>query len=148
MERPSRALRRLSLGVACACFLSGCSTMLIRDDVKRTTIAEAHCSGGEWVDDSSIAVLPVPVVAFFAPHVDLNRIKGAEYLNRCGEAARVINRDVRVNRTACIPAGLTRIITLGVWQWCPAYVSWTADVKAAGEASGNRSSAMREEGSL
>ncbi|MEW6246501.1 MAG: hypothetical protein AB1555_07310 [Nitrospirota bacterium] len=144
MERPSRALRWLSLGVACAFFLSGCSTTLVRDDVKRATIAEAHCSGGEWVDDSSIAVLPVPVVAFFVPHVDLNEIKGAEYLKRCGEAARVINRDVRVNRTACIPAGLTRIITLGVWQWCPAYVSWTADVKAAGEASGDRHSAVKE----
>ncbi|GIW55669.1 MAG: hypothetical protein KatS3mg082_2073 [Nitrospiraceae bacterium] len=148
MERLSRALRRLSLGVACAFFLSGCSTTLVRDEVRRTTVAEAHCSGGEWVDDSSIAVLPVPVVAFFVPHVDLNEIKGAEYVNRCGEPARVINRDVTVDRTACIPAGLTRIITLGVWQWCPAYVSWTADVKAASEVSGNRSSAMREGGNL
>jgi len=24
-----------------------------------------------------------------------------------------------VNKTACIPAGVTRIIILGVWQWCP-----------------------------
>lgn len=100
------------------------------------------------MDDSSIAVLPVPVVAFFVPHVDLHEIESAEYLNRCGEPARVINRDVTVDRTACIPAGLTRIITLGVWQWCPAYVSWTADVKAASEVSGNRSSAMREGGNL
>ena len=33
-----------------------------------------------------------------------------------------------MNRTACVPAGLTRIATLGVWQWCPASVSWEADV--------------------
>jgi hypothetical protein len=36
---------------------------------------------------------------------------------------------VTVNRIGCIPAGLTRIITLGIWQWCPARVSWEADVK-------------------
>jgi hypothetical protein len=42
----------------------------------------------------------------------------------------VVNRDVSVNKTACIPTGLTRIITLGVWQWCPAYVTWSADVLA------------------
>ncbi len=147
-DRPSRVLRRLSLGVACAFVLSGCSTTLVRDDVKRTTVAEAHCSGGEWVDDSSIAVLPVPVVALFVPHVDLNEIKGAEYLNRCGEPARLINRNVTVTRIACIPAGLTRIVTLGVWQWCPAYVAWTADVKAAGSVSGDRPPAMKEGGSL
>jgi len=29
-----------------------------------------------------------------------------------------------------VPAGLTRIITLGIWQWCPATVTYEADVKA------------------
>lgn len=108
--------------------LSGCTSSLVRDDVKRTAGVEGHCSGAEWVDDSSIAVLPVPVVAFVVPHFDLHKISGEPYLNRCGASTRVINREVTMNRTACIPAGLTRIITLGVWQWCPAHVSWSADV--------------------
>ena len=108
--------------------LSGCTSTLVRDDVKRTVGVEGHCSGSEWVDNSSIAVLPVPVVAFIVPHFDLHKISGEPYLNRCGASTRVINREVTMNRTACIPAGLTRILTLGVWQWCPSRVSWSADV--------------------
>lgn len=88
----------------------------------------AHCSGAEGVDDSSIAVLPVPVVAFFVPHADLHEIKPEEYLNRCGSQPKRKNRKVEISRVGCIPAGLTRIITLGIWQWCPANVSWEADV--------------------
>ena len=80
------------------------------------------------VDDSSVAVLPVPVAAFFVPHADLNEIKAEDYLKRCGEPSKLRNRAVKVSRMACIPAGLTRIITLGIWQWCPANVSWEADV--------------------
>ena len=113
-----------------ALLLSGCTSTLVRDDVKRTAGVEGHCSGGEWVDNSSIAVLPVPVVAFIVPHFDLHKISGEPYLNRCGASTRVVNREVTMHRTACIPAGLTRIITLGVWQWCPAHVSWSADVLA------------------
>ena len=108
--------------------LSGCTSTLVRDDVKRMAGVEGHCSGSEWVDDSSIAVLPVPIVAFVIPHVDLRNISSEPYLNRCGTSTRVINREVSVNRLACMPAGLTRIITLGVWQWCPARVTWSADV--------------------
>jgi hypothetical protein len=112
--------------------LSGCTSTLVRDDVKRTTGLDGHCAGSEWVDDSSLAVLPVPVVAFFVPHFDLHKVSSEPYLNRCGASTRVVNRDVSVNKTACIPAGLTRIITLGVWQWCPAHVTWSADVLAEG----------------
>jgi hypothetical protein len=108
--------------------LSGCTSTLVRDDVKRTAGLDGHCSGSEWVDDSSIAVLPVPIVAFIVPHFDLHKVSSEPYLNRCGASTRVVNRDVSVNRTACFPAGLTRIVTLGVWQWCPARVSWSADV--------------------
>jgi hypothetical protein len=108
--------------------MSGCTTRLIHDDVRRAAQPEAHCTGGEWTDDSSIAWLPVPIVAFVVPHANLHDIAGERYLDRCGESTRVVNREVSVNRTACIPAGLTRFITLGVWQWCPAYVSWQADV--------------------
>jgi hypothetical protein len=109
--------------------LGGCTTALVHDDVKYPQTG-AHCSGSQGVDDSSIAVLPVPVVAFVVPHANLHDIKADDYLKRCGDPAKLINRKVEVNRTACIPAGLTRIITLGVWQWCPASVSWEADVKS------------------
>ena len=112
--------------------LSGCVSTLVRDDVKRTAGLDGHCAGSEWVDDSSLAVLPVPVVAFFVPHFDLHKVTSEPYLNRCGASTRVVNRDVSVNKTACRPAGLTRIITLGVWQWCPAHVAWSADVLADG----------------
>lgn len=113
-----------------ALLLSGCTSTLVRDDVKRTAGVEGHCSGSEWVDDSSIAVLPVPVVAFITPHVDLRSISSEPYVSRCGDSSQVINRNVSVNRLACIPAGLTRIISLGVWQWCPARMTWSADVLA------------------
>lgn len=112
--------------------LSGCTATLVRDDVKRTAGLDGHCAGSEWVDDSSLAVLPVPVVAFFVPHFDLHKLASEPYLSRCGSSTRVVNREVSVNTTACIPAGLTRIITLGIWQWCPAHVAWSADVLADG----------------
>ena len=108
--------------------LGGCTTALVHDDVKYPK-TEAHCSGSQGVDDSSIAVLPVPVVAFVVPHANLHDIKADDYLKRCGDPTTLINRKVVVNRTACIPAGLTRIITLGIWQWCPATISWEADVR-------------------
>lgn len=116
--------------VTASILLSGCASTLVHDDVKRTAGIDGHCSGSQWVDDSSIAVLPVPVVAFVTPHIDLRTVSSEPYLNRCGASTRVINRDVSVNRVACLPAGLTRIITLGVWQWCPARVTWSADVLA------------------
>lgn len=74
------------------------------------------CVRSEWVDNSSLAVLPVPVVAFFAPHFDLHKVNNEPYLNRCGASTRVANRGVSVDKTACIPAELTRIVTLGVLQ--------------------------------
>jgi hypothetical protein len=108
--------------------LAGCVKDLVKDDVKYPQTG-AHCSGSEGTDDSSIAVLPVPVVAFVVPHVNLHDIKADDYLRRCGDSTKLINRQVTVNRIGCIPAGLTRIVTLGIWQWCPARVSWEADVK-------------------
>jgi hypothetical protein len=122
---------KVSASVLSATLLvSGCTSTLVRDDVNRTTGVEGHCSGSEWVDDSSIAVLPVPIVAFITPHFDLHHVSSEPYLNRCGASTKVVNREVSVNRLACMPAGLTRIITLGVWQWCPARVTWSADVMA------------------
>lgn len=112
--------------------LPGCTSTLVRDDVKRTSGLDGHCAGGEWVDDSSLAVLPVSVVAFFVPHFDLHKVVSEPYLSRCGALTRVVNCEVSVNKTACLPAGLTRIMTLGVWQWCPAHVAWSADLLADG----------------
>jgi len=123
----TRPLARLL--VAIAFLLSGCVTTPVRDDVRQATTSGRHCSGSEWVNDSSLAVLPVPVVAFFVPHFDLHEIKADEYLKRCGDPTNLVNRTVRVDRTACIPLGLTRIITLGVFQYCTAHVSWEADLK-------------------
>lgn len=127
--RQNEGLRGLVTVLAIASLLlAGCVKDLVKDDVKFPQTG-AHCSGSEGTDDSSIAVLPVPLVAFVVPHVNLHDIKADEYLKRCGEPSKLINRQVTVNRIGCIPAGLTRIITLGIWQWCPARVSWEADVK-------------------
>lgn len=118
----------LAILASASLVLGGCTMALVEDDVKYPKTG-AHCSGSQGVDDSSIAVLPVPLVAFVVPHANLHDIKADEYLKRCGDSTKLINRKVVVNRTACIPAGLTRIITLGIWQWCPASVSWEADVR-------------------
>ena len=122
-------MKALACTVALTVFLSGCTT-LVNDSVRQTKSSTAHCSDTEWHDNSSLAVLPVPVVAFFVPHFDLNEIRADDYLRRCGEPSGLVNRHVEVSRLACIPTGLTRIITLGIWQWCPAKVTWEADVKA------------------
>jgi len=113
--------------------ITGCTKTLVQDKVTAANPQEkvVHCSGSESADNSSIAVLPIPVAAFFVPHADLNDIQADEYLNKCGESSKLVNRKVKVNKSACIPAGLTRIITLGIWQWCPANVSWDADIKEA-----------------
>jgi hypothetical protein len=128
MEPFVGAFRLLSVALSWLLMLGGCSKALVHDDVKYAQTG-AHCSGSESVDDSSLAVLPIPVVAFFVPHWNLHDIKADDYLRRCGEPTKLINRHVEVNRLACIPAALTRIISLGIWQWCPASVSWEADLK-------------------
>lgn len=128
MGASSGLFRVLTVSLSLMLVLSGCTTALIHDDVKYAKTG-ARCSGSEGVDDSSLAVIPVPLAAFFVPHVNLHDIRADDYLKRCGEPTKLINRHVTVNRTACIPASLTRIISLGIWQWCPASVSWEADVK-------------------
>lgn len=118
-------LASLMLG---ALIFSGCASTLVDDPIRAVAQNTAHCEGAEMVDDSSLAVLPIPVVAFFVPHFDVNEINPQNYLHRCGDYSKLINRQVEVSRQACIPTGLTRIVTLGIWQWCPARVSWEADV--------------------
>ncbi|WP_333872948.1 hypothetical protein [Methylobacter sp.] len=109
--------------------LSGCSQILVKDDTLYPRDGTAHCSGSEWTDDSSLAVVPIPIVAFFMPHADLNDIKADDYLKRCGDSSKLVNREVDIGHGACIPASLSMILTLGIWQWCPATVSWEADVR-------------------
>ena len=131
-RRTHSMMHRLAQGVLALVFLlTGCTT-LVSDPARQGSAVEAHCAGSEWADNSSIAVLPVPVVAFFVPHVDIHDIKSDDLLKRCGEPTRLINRKVEVSRVSCVPAALTRIITLGIWQWCPARVSWQADLARPG----------------
>lgn len=49
----------VSILLPLALLLSGCTSTLVRDNVKRTSGLDGHCAGSEWVDDSSLAVLPV-----------------------------------------------------------------------------------------
>lgn len=109
--------------------ISGCSQSLIKDYTHYDEANTAQCEGSEWTDDSTLAILPIPVVAFLMPHTDLNTIKADDYLKRCGDTTKLINREVNVSHLSCVPTALTRIISLGIWQWCPAYVSWGADVR-------------------
>jgi hypothetical protein len=118
-----------ALTVATCLVISGCASAPEEAETKQKVAQiDKRCEGSEWVDNSSVAVLPVPVVAFFVPHADTNDIEEHKYVSRCGEKSRLKNEEVVVSKAACVPAGLTRIITLGVWQWCPAHVSWEADI--------------------
>lgn len=74
MVHSLRMVRLLSVSLSLILVLNGCTKALIHDDV---TYAQTgvHCSGSEGVDDLSLAVLPIPVVAFFVPHWNLHDIK-------------------------------------------------------------------------
>ena len=127
----NKALSMVFILAVFSMFLTACSTTLIQDKVAQTDTPVNHCSGSQSVDDSSVAVLPIPFVAFFVPHADLNEIKPDQYLSNCAAPEKLVNRKVELHKTGCVPAGLSRIITLGIWQWCPASVSWEADVRQA-----------------
>ncbi len=111
-------------------FVSGCTSTLVKDDTLQSKADTSPCSGSEWTDDSTMASIPIPVVALLVPHPSLHDIKADDYLKRCGDTTKLINREVDVSHTACTPTFLTRIITLGIWQWCPAHVTWKVDVKS------------------
>ncbi len=111
----------------------GCAPRkLVHDELVRpSVIPEAHCRGAEWTNESSVAAVPIPFVAFLSPQIDVHRVEAEDYLSRCGESTRLINRDVSVDRSACIPAAVTRILTAGIYSWCPAHVDYSADVASA-----------------
>ena len=124
------------LAAATALFLSGCtalSTQVLVDEKGRTLPAArtvSHCSGSEWEDNSMMAVVPLPIIGLGMPTQEINEIKTDRVLSKCGPPDRLINRHVEVDRFWCVPTVLTRVVSLGVWHWCPANVSWDADVTA------------------
>src|SRR5215468_3824671 len=89
----------------------GCAPRtLVHDELSRPSdIPEAHCRGAEWTNESSVAAIPIPFVAFLSPQIDLNRVEAQDYLDRCGDSRRLVNRDVSVDRSACIPSFFSRI---------------------------------------
>ena len=124
-----RFYKAFYFSLVCGVFLlSGCSTVMVQDPVIPVPMNSAYCEGTQWSDDSSVSMVPVPIFAFLFPHTDQYVIKPEDYLQQCAPSTQLVNREVIVDRNACIPAGLTRLITLGVWQWCPAYVVWVADI--------------------
>ena len=68
----------------------------------------------------------------------LHEIGPDDYLNRCGRPTQLANRDVTLDKTNCIAASLTEIVTLGIWQWCPATISYNADVTSLASGSLHR----------
>ena len=130
--------RAAPLVVATALVLAGCTALtrnvLVKESGQPASAVVSHCSGSEWMDNSMIAVVPIPIVAFASPTQELNEITTDDVLRRCGPPERLANRHVEVNRGLCVPLARTRIITLGVWHWCPADVAWDADVTAPASA--------------
>jgi hypothetical protein len=129
--------RGAELVAAAALVLGGCTALtrqVLVDERARpippnsTTVS--HCSGSEWQDNSMMAVVPIPIIGLGMPTQEINEIKADDVLSKCGPPDRLVNRRVEVDRTACVPTVLTRVISFGVWQWCPANVSWDADVTA------------------
>jgi hypothetical protein len=95
------------------------------------------------MDNSMMAILPIPIFAFASPTQEINRITAEDVLQRCGPSDRLANRRVEVDRAWCVPTVLTRLISLGIWHWCPANVSWDADVVEVQPPSSAASTARR-----
>src|SRR5438552_8747581 len=140
--RPAGAL-------AAALVLAGCTALtrdvLVKESAHPKPAVVSHCSGSEWMDNSMIAVVPIPIVAFASPTQELNDITTDDVLKRCGPPERLANRHVEVNRGLCVPLTLTRLITLGVWHWCPADVSYDADATAPAPAVANMRPAIQNQ---
>jgi hypothetical protein len=128
---PLRNIPFVSIGAVLAMLAGGCTYSLVHDNPSAPPNVVTHCQGSENIDDSSIAVVPIPVVAFLSPHTELHEIQPDDYLNRCGPPSELANRDVTLDKTNCVAASLTEILTLGIWQWCPATIAYNADVTNA-----------------
>jgi len=125
------------LAAAAAVGLTGCTALttqvLVDERAKPEASVVSHCTGNEWTDDSVMAIVPIPIIGLGMPTQEINEIKPDDVLSKCGPPDRLANRRVEVNRFWCVPTVLTRVISFGVWQWCPANVSWNADVVAPPE---------------
>jgi hypothetical protein len=125
----SRGLSRsvAALLTALALLETGCATTM--HDARVSTPPQArHCDDSEVVTTTHLAVLPIPLVAFFMPRVTLNAPDSSAFLAKCGGQQQV-NRTVQANYAACVPTVfLTTLITLGIVGACPKLVSWHADV--------------------
>src|SRR5437016_6907882 len=120
------------LAVTLVSSLAGCTALttqvLVNESGRPRPTGTVHCEGSEWTDNSLIALVPIPIISLAMPTQELNEIKTDDVLTACGTTDRLTNRHVEVNRAMCVPTVLTRVLSLGVWQWCPADVSWDADV--------------------
>ncbi len=138
---------------AAVLLLTGCTALttdVLVDETGRPRPAVAtHCAGSEWTDNSMIAVVPLPIIGYASPTQQINEIKTDDVLSRCGPPDRLTNRRVEVDRVMCIPTAITRLLTLGIWHWCPANVSYEADVSgpaAPARAGGAPAPQTRSEG--
>jgi hypothetical protein len=62
---------------------TGCATWV--QDARVTPPPQAkHCEGSEFATSTSMATLPIPLVAFFTPHVTLNAPDSSAFLAKCG----------------------------------------------------------------
>jgi hypothetical protein len=120
------------LAAVAALTLSGCTALtrdvLVNEAGRPRSAMTTHCSGSEWTDNSMIAVVPLPIISYASPTQEINEIKPDDVLARCGPLDRLSNRKVEVDRGWCVPTAITRLLTLGIWHWCPAEVTWDADV--------------------
>lgn len=130
------AFSRIAFAVGAMVLSTGCTalTRQVLVEEKGQTVPEArrvsHCEGSEWQDNSVMAIVPIPIIGLGMPTQEINEITPENVLAKCGPPDRLINRYVEVDRTACVPTVLTRIFSFGVWQWCPANVTYSADVVA------------------
>lgn len=106
---------------------AGCATKL--SDARSTPPSQARpCEDSEVVTSTHMAVIPVPIVAFFTPRITFNAPDAGRVLAACGGKQQV-NRRVEANYAICVPTiFLTTLITLGIAGVCPTMVSWQADV--------------------
>ena len=121
---------------AAVLLLSSCTALstdvLVNETGRPRPALSTHCAGSEWTDNSMIAVVPLPIISYASPTQEINEIKTDDVLSRCGPLDRLSNRRVEVDRTMCVPTVITRLLTLGIWHWCPANVSYEADVAVPG----------------
>src|SRR5439155_650924 len=134
MRGTCRVLSRFAprMTAAAVLLLSGCTALttdvLVNETGRPRPALSTHCAGSEWTDNSMIAVVPLPIISYASPTQEINEVKTDDVLSRCGPPDRLTNRRVEVDRSMCVPTVITRLLTLGIWHWCPANVSYEADV--------------------